>query len=128
MNIQDKLNKSPYLTIVSSNVYCIPERVKEYDPSYFVVWNNRKEQFEIHSTDNVGDTFCMSIPYKELDDRVIKMLYKNDLRNRGSVIFDEIDKENEQLEKSKDREIKNHIKDISKEMHYHVKKAGGDLY
>lgn len=70
----------------------------------------------------------MSVPYKELDDRVLKMLRKNDLRNRGSVIFEEIDRENELLEKSKDREMKSYIKDISKEMHYHVKKAGGDLY
>lgn len=127
MNIQDKLNKSPYLTLVRTSTCEIPERVREYDPSYFVVWNNRKNQFEIHSTDNVGDTFCMSVPWSELDDRVIKMLYKNDLRNRGSKIFEEIDQANEDLEKSKDREMKNYIKDISKEMHYHVKKAGGNL-
>jgi len=128
MNIQDKLNKSPYLSLVRTSTCEIPERVKEYDSSYFVVWNNLKEQFEIHSTDNIGDTFCMSVPWKELDDRVIKMLRKNDLRNRGQKIFDEIDRHNEKLEKANKKQIQDYIKDISKEMHYHVKKAGGDKY
>lgn len=122
-DIREVLNNNPYLNLVTSNVYDIPARLKEYDPSFFIVYNNKYERLEVHSLENKGSTFCMVVPYEELDERILVLIRRNDLKTRGRAIFKELDKDNERLEKSREREKANYLESASKEMYYHFKKA-----
>lgn len=116
-HINDILNKHQYLNLINSNVFDIPQRLKEYDPSFFIVYNCKDNRMEVHSLENKGDTFCMVVPYKELDERTLTLVRKNDIKTRGRKIFEEIDRQNEKLELNK----KSYMKDM-------IRNAGEEVY
>ena len=49
--LNDRRKRKQY-SLVEDNVYDIPRRLKEYDPSMFVLYNHIRGTFEVHSTDN----------------------------------------------------------------------------
>ena len=113
----------PYLVHVTDSVNDIPQRVKAYNNSLFVVWNARTEKFEIHSHENKGSTYCFEVPHKTLDARVIEQIRRTDVRNRGMKIIEEMDESNRRLEEAEERKRKNWIEDVAKETRWHFKKA-----
>lgn len=99
--ISKRIAEKQHLILVETSVHNIPERLAEYDPDLFLVWNCKKRQYEIHSLANTTDTFCLHIPYNELDARVLLVVKRSDAKVRGHrVLFDELDKHNELLEKA----------------------------
>ena len=116
----------PYLMEIKTSVYHIPERLKEIDPSLFVVWNNRKHRIEIHSTENKGNTFYMALPFNELDSRVIDYVHHNmKAREQGLLRF--IDSHNRKIEEKNERDKRNWIKDVAEETRWFVKKDKEEL-
>ena len=113
----------PYLIEVETNVFDIPQRVKAYDSRMFVVRNTKRNTWEIHSTENVGDTYCFTVPYAQLDCRTLDKIRENDIRNRGDNIFKEMAAQEEAREKADARERKNWQEDVIKETRWHFKKA-----
>lgn len=112
-----------YKEIVENNVFDIPERLKEYDESFFVVFNFKNKKYEVHSTDNLFNTYCFTVPYNELDSRTIDLVMKNDTNKKSAKEFiNEIEDHEYKVEKRKDRELKNWIEDVSKETHSAFKK------
>ncbi|TCO79130.1 hypothetical protein [Marinisporobacter balticus] len=108
-------NKSPYFCLVENHVLGIPERLKQIDKSYFVVWNSKKEKFEVHSEDNVGSTYCFTVPYRELDCRTLE--YARETRiERSDIVFVEIEKQDEIIEKAVKREREKLFDDIGREV------------
>lgn len=116
-------NNHEYLIEVKTNVYHIPERLKEYDNNLFVVFNARKNTFEVHSKENKGSTYVMTVPFSELDDRIIHHVKKHDLKMQGNKMIEEMNKTNERLELQQEKDRKNWIKDVVKETRWHFKKA-----
>lgn len=107
-----------FKTIIEDSVYEIPKRLKEYDESFFVAFNNRNGKFEVHSTDNLFETYCLTVPFNELDARTIDLVKRNDTKNKGArEIERELNEHNEKIERQKDREQKNWIEDVAKETH-----------
>ena len=111
----------PYLSEIKSNVYHIPERLKEIDPSLFVVWNNKNKRIELHSTENKGNTFYMALPFNELDSRTIDYVHHN-MRIREQGLLKHIDAHNRTLEEKAERERKEWIKDVAEETRWFAKK------
>jgi hypothetical protein len=114
--IHDRLRGKQYLLPVYHSVLNIPERVREFDSSMFVVLNTKSQRFEVHSLDNIGNTFCVAVGFNDLDERLINMLYKGNVRTRGKAILEEIDLHNEKLKASRERSRRNDLEAIASEM------------
>lgn len=116
--------KLPYYKIlISDSVYEIPQRLKEYDKSFFVVFNKRNGKFEVHSHDNLWNTYCFTVPFDELDQRTLDIVMKNDTKNIGPKDIErELNNHNERVEKRKDKDFKNWVEDVAKETYSHFKK------
>lgn len=114
--IKDRLRGNPHLLPIFTSSHCIPERLYAYDPNIFVVWNTKNHTYEVHSLAHQGSTYGMTIPYDELDGRVETLVKKSDLRMRGLQIFREMDEQNAALERSVERQRRNEINVIAREM------------
>ena len=87
----------PNLTPVTTNVYLIPERLREIDPEYFVVRNHEKQTFEIHHRGQPHTTYCLTVPYDELDARTLTLVQKTSVSHLDTLVA-EIDRHNQKLE------------------------------
>lgn len=114
-NIQVLLADRPHLTPVFSSTHHIPERVKEYDDELFMVFNNRNSRFEIHTKYGGESTYNATVPYKALDERTMRWLWRNDIRVHGRGIHDRLLREEEQHNKRKEKESREYTKDFARE-------------
>lgn len=118
------IGSKPFLRPIENDLYGIAEKVREYDPSFFVVFNVRRKKHEIHSTVPAITSYQMDCPGNgyDLDDRTLHAIREGDLRNRGREIFAEIDRHNERLEKAQEKRVNSRMKDAIKESRWHFKK------
>lgn len=95
--------------LMKSNVFKIPERLKEIDRSYFVMYDDVSGKYEVHSTENKdGNTHCLTLPYEELDCRAIDLVRKTRVEN-ARRIWEEMKRENERLEIERAAKAKDYI-------------------
>ena len=99
-----------HIVIENDNLYIL-ERLKEIDESYFIVYNTLTSKFEVHSSGQIGGTYCFTIPYSTLDERTIDFAKKTRVERRDEIIK-EIDRVNEKREKEVYKEAINHIKEV----------------
>ncbi len=97
--------------VIQSDTYFICERLKEIDNSYFIIFNFNKNKFEIHSTEQKGDTYCLTIPYNVLDERTLDLVKKTRAINVDKLI-EEIDQENEKLQSQREKNAANYLKEV----------------
>lgn len=105
----------PHLTPVFQSTTDIPQRVKEYDDELFVVFNNKNARFEVHTKDGGESTYNATIPYRTLDERTMRWLWRNDIRVHGMSIYDRILKSEETAKARKEKESRDHTIDFAKE-------------
>lgn len=110
------LRRSRTFAIVEDNVYDIPQRLREIDPSYFVVYNSTADKFEVHSSENIGSSYCFTVPYDELDYRTIEYARKTSIKLHGTELIDKIFDDNEKEEEKKKKEYKEDLKDRAREV------------
>ena len=79
------------------DVYNIAKRLKDIDRDYYVVYDTSKQLFEIHNSNQVGSTYCLTIPYNQLDERALKLVRKNQSANIDEIL-EQIENDNKQLE------------------------------
>ena len=85
------------IKILSDNLF-ITSRLKEIDNSYFVVFNTKSNKYEVHSKRQVENTFCVGLPFSELDERTVNFVNKTRVENRDRLLR-ELEIENQKLEK-----------------------------
>ncbi|WP_134682571.1 hypothetical protein [Brevibacillus migulae] len=113
--VQTRLVEKPECSPVFTSTLRIPERLREYDPNLFILFNNKTERFEIHSlTDRslIGGTV---LPYKSLDARTLDYVKRNDIRARGEAIFKELEEHERKMEKQRKRDFSNWVEAVGKE-------------
>lgn len=71
---------------ISHDVYNISKRIKKIDRSYYIVFNTLKEKFEIHCSNQIGSSYCLTLPYDELDERALKYVRSTQIANIGEII------------------------------------------
>ena len=81
------------LKILNSDVYNISNRVKEIDKYYYVVLNTSTGKYEIHNSSQIGSTYCLTLPYNELDERTLNYIHKTKSIHIENILND-IEKEN----------------------------------
>ena len=59
---------------LSSDVYNISNRVKNIDKDYYVLFNTSNAKFEIHNKSQIGSTYCLTLPFNELDERALNLI------------------------------------------------------
>lgn len=129
IEIHERLRGKPFLLPMETGVYSIPERIEEIEPALFVAFNSAKQQYEVHSLNNLGSTLCFAVPYEELDARVLYMFRKSNVRTRGiKAILREIDGYNENLEKSNERYRRGEINAMAKEIRPAFKRLAEEVY
>lgn len=79
------------------DVYNISKRMKCIDRGYYVVYDTSKQHFEIHNENQMGSSYCMTIPFEQLDERVIKLVRKNQSANIDEIL-EQIENDNKLLE------------------------------
>lgn len=105
-----------HLIPVFSHVFDIPRQVYEYDRSFFVVFNTQNQRYEIHSLDYPGDdTISCTVPYKDLDARTLRHIWRNDIRVHGNEIFKRLERQEEQMREEQERKRKKFTNDFARE-------------
>ena len=79
---------------IESDVYNISKRVKNIDKDYYVVFNTSTSKFQIHNSSQIGSSYCLTLPYKELDERTLNYINKTKSENIEKIIS-KIEQENE---------------------------------
>lgn len=95
---------------IQNDIYFINSRLKEIDKNYQIYFNTKKDKFEIHNKEQIGDSYCLTIPYSLLDQRSVDLVRKTRIENRKKLI-EEIDRENEKLEILKEKRLLEDAKD-----------------
>jgi len=115
--ITDRLRGKHYLSLVETSVLKIPERLEEYDPNMFICYNSLIPEYQVHSLRNrEGNTFALSIPWPDLDQRTLELVSRRDQNRRPlKDIVREIDEHNEAIDKAKDRKRSNDLNAIARE-------------
>lgn len=105
----------PHLTPIFTSTLYIPERLKEYDDELFLVFNNNTERFEVHTKYGGESTYNATLPYKTLDARTLRWIWRNDIRVHGHEIHKRIERSEEQFKKRKEKEFRNFTRDFASE-------------
>ena len=86
------------LTPILSDVLDITVRIKEIDDSYYIVFSQNKKKFELHSSNQILSSYCLTIPFEELDERTLTLAQKTRRVNQDKL-FEEMEQQNKLLEK-----------------------------
>lgn len=114
----------PNWELVEHDLHDISRRLREYDPTYFLLYNHRTGKTEVHNTENVGNTYCFSNPFDELDQRLIDKVEETDIQRIGAKVrMMQIEEEERLLELAKEKELKDTASNVAQETHYHFKAA-----
>lgn len=90
---------------VESDVFDIVERIKDVDENYYILFNMDNGFFELHNS-NQPNTYCLTIPYSELDSRILDLIFVTSVGNIDKK-FDDIDKNNKNTEQQCVENVKN---------------------
>ena len=98
------------IRIYTDNLF-VCERLREIDPSYFVVFNTKDKKYEIHSKGQADNTYCVGLPFSALDERAVEYVLKTRVQNVDKLIK-EIEKNNQKIEKNNKKQIKEKIEEV----------------
>lgn len=108
---------------ILQDVHDILSRLREINGDYFVVYNTGRECFEVH---NYGqkNTYCLTVPYPQLDCRTIDWTLKTRRENLNKLL-NEIDENNEKLEKQNQQAVRDLSEWKLKEYYNYAQKFEG---
>jgi len=99
---------------ITEDVFDISNRLKEIDSNYFVVFNTKKQKFEIHNKSQ-KNTYCLTVLNKSLDSRTITQTLKS-RRERFNKILQEIEDNNQKIIDDNNKKIRDMAEWKLKEM------------
>lgn len=100
-----------------TNVFYMPERIYEYNPTLFVCWNKLSQKYEIHSTvggPNVSSREAV-LDFEELDVRTLYYLWERDIRVHGMNIFRRIEESQRRAEERRRKAFERHVQAVARE-------------
>lgn len=95
---------------IFTDPFFICQRLKEIDRSYFVMFDLEKKNYQLHSSEQKGNSYCLTFPFEGLDARAVEHARKTRVENEEKII-EEIDRENKRLEKKLINEEINRLKE-----------------
>ncbi|MBQ7351609.1 MAG: hypothetical protein IJW59_01910 [Clostridia bacterium] len=88
---------------IESDVFDIVDRIKEIDEAYYVVYDSIRNCFEVHNYNQIS-SYCLTVPFCCLDNRVLDILFKSESRNIDKII-EYIDNNNKIIESNNRNKI-----------------------
>lgn len=79
------------------DVYNISKRIKNIEKGYYVVYDTLKQKFEVHSSSQMGSSYCLTLPYDKLDERTLKYV-RSTMSTNIDEILNKIENDNQILE------------------------------
>jgi len=102
--------------VIKTSTHRIPERLREIDRGYFVVFNHKKSSFEIHHEDCLpNDSFQLWIPFEELDQRTIDRVLETRVEN-AKALYAAMERQNAKIEADKEKESEEVTREICKDI------------
>lgn len=95
---------------IFTDPFFICERLKEIDKSYFVMFDLKEKKYQLHSSEQKGNSYCLTFPFEGLDARAVEHAKKTRVENEEKII-EEIDRENKRLEKKLIKDEINRLKE-----------------
>ena len=95
---------------ILNDVFFINQRLKEIDSNYKIFYNLDKNKFEIHNIGQIGDSYCLTVPFQYLDSRTIDFVQKTRIHNKD-LLLKEIDINNQLLYEKNNKNILQDAKD-----------------
>lgn len=86
-----------------NDVFFIEKRLKEIDRRYFLLFDKKKQTWEVHLK-HQNPSLCVTIPYPVPDERTILLVNKTRVENMKKLM-QEIDESNLKLEKKMQKEM-----------------------
>lgn len=86
---------------INNDVFDVVNRIKQIDDKYFVLYNLARKKFEVHYQ-RAKNTYELTLPFDCLDARAVLHVQKTRIENQKKI-YAEIKKENEKLEKEKQK-------------------------
>lgn len=71
---------------LGTDVYNIAKRIKEIDKDYYIVFNTSNNKFEVHNSNQIGSSYCLTLPYACLDARALEYVQKTSSANIDYVL------------------------------------------
>ena len=71
---------------ICKDVYNISKRIKDIDSGYFIVYDTFKQVYEIHNSNQTGSSFCLTLPFDQLDERCLKHVLKTQSSNIDEIL------------------------------------------
>lgn len=108
-----------YKIEIKNDMFDIVKRLKSIDNSYFVMYDKKFSRYELHSNDQVGSTYTLTIPYQNLDKRTIDYVLKTRRENYEKLIK-EMELNNQKLEQKEMSNILDKAKyDLTDKLKYY---------
>ena len=73
---------------IDHDLFGISDRIKDIEDEYFILFDLDRGKYEVHSKANPKDTYCFTVPYKELDARVLEYCRKTHIANNKELMKD----------------------------------------
>lgn len=82
---------------IMHDVYNISKRIRLIDKGYYIVYNTSTHRFEVHNSSQLGSSYCLTLPYLELDERTLKYVHQTKSENIEKIL-ETIENENKLME------------------------------
>jgi hypothetical protein len=76
------------LKLIENDLYDISSRLKEIDEDYFIVYNLKRGRYEVHQRRQPGGSYCLTVPYGELDARTVELVKRTRRQYREDALKD----------------------------------------
>jgi hypothetical protein len=103
---------------VENNVYDIPNRLREINPNFFVMFNPDIQKYELHDRSQMV-THTITFPFDELDGRCIDYTRER-LVERADILFKQMQEKNAKIEADKKNSFLDNAGEIAKEIYTHA--------
>lgn len=100
---------------ITNDVYNIANRIKDIDKGYYVLYDTSRGNFEIHHSHQADTTYCVTLPYKTLDERALNYVLHTRVDNIENIIED-IDRENMRQENAEKTRVLSQFNDSLSDM------------
>lgn len=81
--------------VVKNDVFDIVERIKAIDNDYFVIFDTKRNLYELHCKNQYENSFCLTL-FESLDERSIQKTLKTRRQNKDKL-FEEIKRHNQKM-------------------------------
>jgi len=92
---------------IESDVFDIVNRIKEIDDGYYIVLNLKNGKYELHNSNQFDMSYCLTIPYNEIDAKIIDLILSTLISNIDNIIED-IDMNNQEIDNNAVKNVRNY--------------------